>query len=362
MPLYPKGKNKKGEAGWEIVIYVKGRRHARVVRGTKREAKEVEARWRVELEDGGRPNLNRSVPTFSDFCVKEYAPNARLHLKPSTWIKRTSHLATLIEFFGSLRLTEIDAAQIDDYKRHRQSCKLKAVSINNELRVLRRVLKFAHEERRIQVSPGRFRFLRETGDGRVKVWTHEQVAKLFEASEKTAPDLLPVLVFLANTGARKGEALALTWERVDLERGLVMIWPSDEWSPKSGRPREVPINDSLRPWLARGRGSSRWVFPAPRTGERYATWPQLQYQRAQKLAGLAGGVHTLRHTFASHFLQQQPDVFLLARILGHSDVAVTKLYSHLLPDHLERGRNAVAFAPSIGPAGHEARRRWSRKP
>ncbi|MBP9205305.1 MAG: tyrosine-type recombinase/integrase [Kofleriaceae bacterium] len=74
-------------------------------------------------------------------------------------------------------------------------------------------------------------------------------------------------------------------------------------------------------------------------------------------AGLNGGVHQLRHTFASHFLAHQPDLVLLAEVLGHSESQVTGLYKHMLPGHLARARNVVNFAPAIGPATVEAHRR-----
>jgi hypothetical protein len=50
----------------------------------------------------------------------------------------------------------------------------------------------------------------------------------------------------------------------------------------------------------------------------------------------------------------------LAQVMGHSDITVTKLYSHLLPDHLERARNAVNFGSPVGAAELLARRRWGR--
>jgi integrase len=56
---------------------------------------------------------------------------------------------------------------------------------------------------------------------------------------------------------------------------------------------------------------------------------------------LRGGPHTCRHTYASHFLQAVPDLHQLAGILGHSQTRVTELYTHLLPGHLDRARNAV---------------------
>ena len=91
--------------------------------------------------------------------------------------------------------------------------------------------------------------------------------------------------------------------------------------------------------------------------------PKLQFDRARKAARLQGGPHTLRHTFASHFLKQVPDLFLLARVLGHSDTRVTKLYSHLLPEHLARARNAVRFAlPVQLTAKDKAANRWNIDP
>ena len=53
------------------------------------------------------------------------------------------------------------------------------------------------------------------------------------------------MMFLANTGCRRGEALALQWIDVDLAQNMVRITPSEEWQPKNGRPREIPISDEL---------------------------------------------------------------------------------------------------------------------
>ena len=72
-------------------------------------------------------------------------------------------------------------------------------------------------------------------------------------------------------------------------------------------------------------------------------WPRNQFNRVARQAGLSGGPHTLRHYPASHFLAHCPDIYLLARVLGHSDVTVTRLYAHLLPDHLAKARNVVGF-------------------
>ena len=369
MSIHRKPKDRSGNTRWEVVIRYgppgQRKRKAYIVRGTKKEAKAFEIRMTMELETSTPKPEPPVVPRFADFCANQYRRNAELHLKSTTWVKRSSQLAFLMEFFGDDKLSDIDSARIDAYKaKRRKRDKLKKISVNNELRVLRRVLNFARDNCRIPLVPVKIEFFSEKKK-RVKLWTEEEIQRLFTACAQVSPDLLPTLVFLANTGCRRGEALALIWNHIDLKRRLVQIWPiedddhdGDEWEPKNGKPREVPISDVLMPWLIYERQSPTWVFPCPSTGERYAFWPERKFQRAQKAAGLRGGVHTLRHSFASHFLRETPDLYLLAEILGHSQTRVTELYSHLLPDHLERGRNAVSFSPSIGPAAVAAQRKW----
>jgi site-specific recombinase XerD len=63
-------------------------------------------------------------------------------------------------------------------------------------------------------------------------------------------------------------------------------------------------------------------------------------------ADVEGVAVTCRHTYASRVLRAVPDLFELARVLGHARVRITELYRHLLPGHLERSRNAVNLPAS----------------
>lgn len=56
----------------------------------------------------------------------------------------------------------------------------------------------------------------------------------------------------------------------------------------------------------------------------------------------------LRHTFASHFIQNGGNILTLQRILGHSSLAMTRRYAHLAPDHLQ---DAVRLGPLKGLEG-----------
>lgn len=336
MPIYTKGKGR-----WTVVIKFRGRRKDWIVRGSKEEAKAFEARERLKLE-AADPDLDpRTVPTFSSFCVTHYRPHAEKYVKANTWEKRASLLAFLMEHFGRWKLTELHSRLIDDYIERRRAAGLRNVSINNELRVLRIVVNFARKERKLPVADVAVKLLPEESR-RVRSWSLDEIDRFLVACQELEPEILPIAVCLLNTGMRKGEALALTWPQVDAERREIRIWPSDEWQPKNGKPREVPISNGLWPLLSGARTSEKWVFPS-RTGDRWRFWPKRQFNAVRKKAGVTGGPHTLRHTFASHFLAKVPDLGLLAEILGHSEESVTRLYQHMLPERLARARNVVSI-------------------
>lgn len=170
-----------------------GTRKDWIVRGSKKEAEAFEARKRLEIE-AADPELDpRVVPTFSDFCAAQYRPHAEVHLKGNTWYKRSSLLSFLMEHFGSLKLTEIHARAVDDYKRKRREDGLKNVSINNELRVLRIVLNFAARERKLAVADVHIRLLEES-ERRVRAWTREEIDRLLAAVRDESSELLPIVV------------------------------------------------------------------------------------------------------------------------------------------------------------------------
>lgn len=340
MPTYPG--RKKGTR--RIVVRHNGRKLEKVIEGTKAEAEEFEARWRIELAQGD-PVDPKTVPRFSDFCVDHYAPHARTHLKSTTWQNvRVYQVDTLAKFFGKYRLHEIAVKLVDAYKADRQKTiyrgkPIGATAINNELRILKTILFYARDLG-YQIAPLKWKRVPERGHGRVRVWTRGEVQRILDAAHNLAPDLVPMLLFLFNTGCRKGEAIAAEWSWVDETAWMLRIPSNEVWQPKNGKPREIPISDALREVLRQPRRHAHYLFPS-RDGDRYAYFPKDVWSKVRTKAKVRGGPHTTRHTFASFFLQARPDLFLLAELLGHSATRVTELYSHLLPDHLERARNAV---------------------
>ena len=162
----------------------------------------------------------------------------------------------------------------------------------------------------------------------IKAMTRQQLAAFLAAAsggEATAHDrrLLPLLLLLARTGMRVGEAFALQWQDIDLEAREIRVERafSDGRldTPKSGHGRTVDMSQQLAAVLGRAyverkaetlkrgwREAPRWVFcsqaATPLTPRNF----RRAFQRLLKRAGLPlhFSPHSLRHTFASLLLQQ----------------------------------------------------------
>jgi integrase len=151
--------------------------------------------------------------------------------------------------------------------------------------------------------------------------------------------------FLAATGLRIGEMLALAWEHVDLGRRRLLVrrrWYQGSFAPpksKYGR-REIPLSTDMcrRLWdLRQTAGDGDLVFPS-KVGT--ALNASNVAQRVLKPAAARAGVpwmsfHTLRHTFGSILFRRGLNAKQVQVLLGHHSPAFTlAVYVHLMEDDL----------------------------
>lgn len=348
MPWYP-GRR----AGtWRVTVWANRRQHEEIIEGKESDARAYEAKMRVDLQKVRSPTQRRTEPTFSVFSMADYQPQARVHLGANTWKSRKTIVTTLAAFFGHLRPSEITDPLVTEYTTDRLRT-VQRSSVNHELRVLSAMLRFAREDCGYPVRLVRIRKLRQD-HRRVHFWTRLEEAKLVRTCRQLDPELAPLVVFMLQTGVRKTEGIRAVWEWVARRRGapLLLVGPTDDWTTKSRRPREVPITAELARLLDRLPRRGRWIF-GRLDGERFTNFPRERFETIVKAAKLRGTPHTCRHTFASRFLDAGGSLYDLAALLGHSATRTTELYAHLLPSHLDRARavlNATARVPSLARA------------
>jgi integrase len=111
---------------------------------------------------------------------------------------------------------------------------------------------------------------------------------------------------------------------------------------KNGERREVPITPTLWDALQRipRRLGSELVF-AGKTGQGLVDIRK-RLSRTLRQAGIPDcGLHTLRHTFASHLVMSGVDLMTVKELLGHKRIEMTMRYAHLAPDHKRAAINRL---------------------
>jgi integrase len=200
--------------------------------------------------------------------------------------------------------------------------------------------------------------------------SHEQVDSLAnaiaeipyarKASRERAQDYRVLILLLAYTGLRWGEATGLKVGRVDLDKRRIRVVealaedPKGRLytaTPKSGEERSVAIPDFLLPELARLLPSSpedanEYVFKAPGGGPlRKTNFRRTFFPQAVKKAGLPATLtpHKLRHTAASLAIASGADVKVVQNMLGHATATMTlDVYGHLMRDRLDEVADAMS--------------------
>lgn len=175
--------------------------------------------------------------------------------------------------------------------------------------------------------------------------TQDEIRKLFTAfREENLLELRDktMFEFLYSAGLRISEACMLLLPDVDRENQVLTI------KGKGGRERLVPYGEVasrlLDQYIDKSRTEilnqyeSEYVFVSKKGGalSRKSAWRLLK--RYMKRAGIGRNItpHTLRHSFATHLLQNKADLRAVQELLGHMDIATTQIYTHLANNELKK--------------------------
>ena len=169
-----------------------------------------------------------------------------------------------------------------------------------------------------------------------QVFARQDVARLLAAGTTLRAQVLLTATYAA--GLRVAEVCALQWGDIESapERLCLKVRQGkgacDRYTLLS--PRLLAIVDKYR---EERRRSCEWLFP-----DRAGTAPiavqtaQRMYYAARAAAGFPrqGGIHTLRHCFATHLVEAGVDLHTIQRLLGHGHIGTTMRYLHVAQAHL----------------------------
>ena len=149
--------------------------------------------------------------------------------------------------------------------------------------------------------------------------SREEYEILLKKSTAPLTDILPLCV---QTGLRLSELLSLEKQDIDFPGGYIVI--GRRKLTKSKKSRIIPIGDDIATMLQTYPDTGR-LFPYT---ENYISH---KFKKLVLTSGLNPKLrfHSLRHTFASWLVQSGVSIYMVQRLLGHSSVTVTSIYSHL---------------------------------
>jgi integrase len=212
-------------------------------------------------------------------------------------------------------------------------------TIWSEMSRLRSALRWAEHKRLIDRAPKIW--IPAQSPPRDKRMTREQVSALIAAAEFHHIKLFAILA--ATTGARMGAILSLTWDRVDLERGLIYYGDPTMAATKKGR-ATVPINALAREALTEARRGSTTPFVVEWAGSRVRSVKK-GLATASERAGLGHVTpHMFRHSAATIMVESGVPIAEVAALLGHSNTKMVEtVYGKYSPDYLKKAASALEF-------------------
>lgn len=149
-------------------------------------------------------------------------------------------------------------------------------------------------------------------------------------------DMKDLVAFAVNTGLRQMELLTLEWRQVNLNSRMIVL-DNHGHITKGKKIRSVPLNEEAMSVLMsrkiKSPGDIVFTFDG-QIGEQHLV--SQKFKRCVKRAKINPKLnfHSLRHTFASWLVQRGVSIYQVSRLLGHSSVNITAIYSHLQPDDL----------------------------
>ena len=294
----------------------------------------------------GLPMQAKSHKTLFLSAFQNYLKYINQYKTKKSYYDVNVYAKHFLPLFSNLEIINIDRNKIKEYQTLRRSEVLKLNknknkkeseisfrTVNIEIATLSHFFNFCIDNNLIDKNPA-FKIKKLNELSRIKTLSDDDIQKLIAgASNKLTRDLITFLIY---TGCRKGEALNLKWDDVDLKNGIIAIKGT-----KTKYDRYIPISKPLKELLSGITKNPDCLYVFQRNGVKLTDFKR-SFHTACKNAGFKDlHIHDLRHVFASKMVMNGTSLYITGELLGHRTTQMTKRYSHLVPETLKKAVDDV---------------------
>lgn len=236
-------------------------------------------------------------------------------------------------------LVNVSREQITGYMTQLKEKGLAAATIARKLAAIKAFYRFMTAEGYMDANPAEVVEAGTKGIKLPRVLSEDEVVRLLSQPDITTAEGFrdrTMLEVLYATGMRVSELINLTLERVDLNMKYIIAFG------KGSKERIVPLGsvaaeflqqylEKVRPKLTHAGRNTNIVFLAFGGHEltRQRFWQIIRAYGRKANINKALTPHILRHSFATHLLDNGADLRSVQELLGHSDISTTQIYTHL---------------------------------
>lgn len=294
--------------------------------------------------------MNRSNVTELELAVSGFLDHLIVD-RGLSLLTVKSYASDMKAFTGLLSLRKVSKPQDVDredllvYLESMDNDGLSPRSRSRKISCMRTFFNFLVETDRIRENPAEHIESPKLPSNVPNYLESEEVEALLSATDATTPEGKrdnTMLELVYATGLRVSELVGLEIYRVDMEMGCVTVMG------KGSRERVVPMGIPASRAVMEYLDGARIMLLGPRRSEalfvtrrgkpmtRQAFWKIVK--KTARRAGIRKEIspHTLRHSFATHLVQNDADLRAVQIMLGHADISTTEIYTHVAQHRLKR--------------------------
>ncbi len=276
-----------------------------------------------------------AIEDFINYCIFE--KGLSIKTKESYFNDLEVYKSFLNELGKSL-VSEITSDDIKEFLKERSFIE-KTTTIAHNLTVIKNFHAYLIKENIVEDDPSLYIERPKLKKSLPRTLSMDDVSKLLDIELKSVFDYRnkAMLELMYGTGLRVSEIVNLELSNIDLTNCVVRVFG------KGSKEREIPLGEysiyylklylERRKSMLKGKSCEKLFLNNHGTGmTRQGFFKNLKQLLISKGLNPDVSPHTLRHSFATHLLNYGADLRSIQEMLGHSDIATTKIYTHVSDD------------------------------